>query len=97
MSEPPIVRPRHRVCFSRRHAAELIAARPDVSATGCVYVRLDGVEAVGTSFVRALLAAWPFARPVGANEDVMLSWAQNGEGPPDDGPSAGHGQDVAAS
>jgi hypothetical protein len=27
----------------------------------------------------------------------MLSWAQNGEGPPDDGPSAGHGQDVAAS
>jgi hypothetical protein len=23
--------------------------------------------------------------------------AQNGEGPPDDGPSAGHGQDVAAS
>jgi hypothetical protein len=74
MSEPPVVTPQHRVSFSRRHARELITARPDVSPTGCVYVRLDGVDAVAVPFVGELLATWPLAVPVGANEDVQSTW-----------------------
>lgn len=72
--EPSIVTPARRICTGRDYARELIASRPDASPGMAVYVKLDKVEAVSPPFVHELLKAWPLAEPIGANEDVRLTW-----------------------
>jgi hypothetical protein len=63
-----------RVFATRNLARRVIEARPDVSPTGAVYIDLRRVEALGTTFADELLKAWPLAQPLGANEDVQVSW-----------------------